>query len=269
MELITQPVQKALSKTGIPLGNYVFNPFRGCLIGCKYCYVQCNRGIKKINKDWGEYLYIKENIIEVLKKELDILNDIRRILIGSTTEAFQPIDRYKQITPVAIELMKSKNIPFVILTKQPDVSEYAELITSLPENMVYITINSEIVRKLFEKRSSPIEERLFAIEKCSKYNVKTIAYIGPFFPFLTDLEELLKKLHKKTKMIYIEAYHPNMGNFEEIKKLLSGNTDTLKVLENERNYYEYWNKTKEDIKKLNSKYEYEIKFFIPNYSKYY
>ncbi len=268
MEILNQKVEKALSRTSIPIGNYVLNPFRGCLIGCKYCYVQCNKVIKKIDKEWGEYLFIKENLIERLEEELNYLKDVKRILIGSTTEPFQLTEKYT-ITIEIINLLKQKNIPFVILTKQPHIAQYVEEISYSKENIVYLTLNSEIIREIFEKRSKSMEDRISAIEKIYKCKIKVIAYIGPFFPFLTDVDHLFKKLHKKIESIYIEAYHPGMGNFEEIKKILKEKEDTLEVLNNSKRYYEYWDKTKSHIEKLNTIYGYKVEFFIPDYNGFY
>lgn len=87
--------QRILNPTSIDLGEYVINPFKGCEFGCIYCYVRGNKTIKKDPRKWGEFIDIRINAPELLKKELK-LKKVKRVLLGSTTECFQPADfKYK------------------------------------------------------------------------------------------------------------------------------------------------------------------------------
>lgn len=269
MKIIFQKVDKALSKTLIPLGNYVLNPYKGCLIGCDYCYVQYNKGIKKIKNEWGEFVVVKENFLKNLENELKNIKDIERVLIGSTTEPFQIVEDQFQHTISSIRLLKKYNIPFVLLTKQPFISNYIEDINYSEKNLIYLTVNSEVIRELFEKRSFPEEGRIRAIEKLYKNNINVIAYIGPFFPELTDVNELFEKLNGKVANVYIEAYHPKMGNFELIKSKLAHRKDIIEILTEKDNYLSYWNNKKMEIEKINEIYNYKLKFFITDYESYY
>ncbi len=269
MEILFQKVDKVLSRTGICLGDYVLNPYKGCLIGCDYCYVQYNKTIKKIDKEWGEFVIIKENFFELLKKELQSIKNIERVLIGSTTEAFQDVECKFQYTISSIKLLREYNIPFVLLTKQPFIAEYVEEINYSEKNLIYLTINSEIIREIFEKRSFPMNERINAIEKLYKNNINVIAYIGPFFPELTNIDELLKDLNGKVSTIYIEAYHPKMGNFEVIKNKLKYKKNILDILSDKNKYISYWYNKKIEIEEIAKGYNYDIKFFINDYDSYY
>ncbi len=269
MEVILQKVDRTLSKTGISLGNYVLNPYKGCTLGCTYCYVQYNKGIKKAGKEWGEFVFIKENFIELFKKELKNTTDISRVLIGSTTEAFQEIEKDFYTTLEMLKLLKENNIPFVLLTKQPYIADYIDLINYSEKNLIYLTVNSEIIRTLFEKRSKPIINRIEAIKKLYLNNIDVIAYIGPFFPELTDINELFESLKDKVKKVYIEAYHPKMGNFFAIREILKDKPEIVDILINKEKYETYWEEKKNEIEELNKNYGFILKFFITNYESYY
>ena len=268
MEILYQNVDKALCKTNIELGNYVLNPYKGCAIGCRYCYVRSNKGIKKINKEWGEYIIVKKNFISLLEKELNEKNDINRVLIGSTTEPFPPLEELS-LTISAIKMLKAKNIPFVMLTRQPVVAKYIDIISYHKENTIYFTVNSETVRAFFEKRSAPQSERIKAIQKLYSAGIKVIAYIGPFFPYITDIERLLESISGRVKKIYIEAYHPKMGNFEEIREILNEKPDVIKIFESKESYCKYWDEVKEKIFTTKKLYDFELKFLVPEYDEYY
>ncbi|MCX7821611.1 MAG: hypothetical protein N2258_08070 [Brevinematales bacterium] len=269
MEILLQKVDKALAKTGIPLGNYVLNPYKGCLVGCDYCYVQYNKGIQKTKKEWGEFVFVKEKFVELLEKELMSIKDIDRVLIGSTTEVFQILEDKFNLIISSIRLLKKYNVPFVLLTKQPFVADYIQDIDYSNRNLIYITVNSEIIRKLFEKRSFPMEERIEAINKLFKNKLNVIAYIGPFFPELTDINEIFEILQGKVSKVYIEAYHPKMGNFSLIKRKLEDRQDILDILMDKHRYVSYWEKKKMEIEEINKLYNYELKFFITQYDSYY
>src|SRR5256885_2097757 len=57
------------------LGDWVLNPYVGCEHGCKHCFCPTMPGVKFFNhhhsqQDWGKYLYLKEGIVEALRKQL-------------------------------------------------------------------------------------------------------------------------------------------------------------------------------------------------------
>lgn len=261
MEIFYQDVDKALCRTNINLADFVLNPYRGCSIGCKYCYAQYNKGIKKLSKEWGKFVIVKKNFLSILEKELEEKTNIKKVLIGSTTEPFQPVEREAGLSIGSIRMLKRKEIPFVLLTKQPFIASFVDELTYHPENTIYFTINSEDVRKIFEENSQPTDERINAIEKLYINGINVIAYIGPYFPFLTDYTSLFRKLEGKVKLICIEAYHPGMGNSTEILKI----APFLKeIISNHIKYYEFWEELKEKIKKECREYGYKIKLIVPD-----
>ena len=51
--------------------DYTINPYVGCEFCCKYCYASyLSNLVKEDNNKWGEFVYIKKNCIDLLKKEL-------------------------------------------------------------------------------------------------------------------------------------------------------------------------------------------------------
>lgn len=46
-----------LSKTGIPVADYVINPYVGCIHSCMFCYVSFMKGLLAIKKDGGGGLF--------------------------------------------------------------------------------------------------------------------------------------------------------------------------------------------------------------------
>lgn len=271
MEIQLIETQRALSLTNIDIADFVINPYKGCQLGCLYCYSRSNKSIKKIKKEWGEYVYIKYNIPILLKQQLECIDkNIKRILIGSTTEPFQPVERKYNITSSILKILKSYNIPIVILTKSNFILDYLELIDS-ENNKIYFTYNSEIVRELFEKRTFPQEQRLKVIGLLNKSKVRLIVYISPVFPFLTDIKTIFENLNGLTKKIYIEGYNAKMGNWEDIKTKLSKDLVLKyeKIFFNEFEYNSYWDEFISFTNDLNSKFNFDIQYFIYPFDSYY
>ena len=100
---------KVLSPTSINLADYVINPYRGCEMGCAYCYSRNNKNMKSRRKDWGNFVDVKINSIEILKKELnDVENTNIKVLLGSITEIFQPVEKKYHLSEKIIKLLREK-----------------------------------------------------------------------------------------------------------------------------------------------------------------
>ena len=85
-------VKQALSRSGLPDIDYALNPYAGCYHGCIYCYARAYTRYKDAAQNWGQVIYIKENIVDVLRKE------VRRkkkgiVGISTITDPYQPIEK--------------------------------------------------------------------------------------------------------------------------------------------------------------------------------
>ena len=270
-EILTE---KALSPTQIDIADFVINPYRGCQYGCIYCYAKNNKNVINRVDDWGNFVDVKINFADRLKEELE-LNKPGRVLIGSVTEVFQPVEENYRITEQVLVLLKSYNIPFVLLTKSVMIQNYIDLLLYSEENEIYFTINSKIVKELFEPVAPSQQLRVQVIEKLVSAGIKVNIYISPFFPELSDYEEifmLIKNLPEKHKIgLYFESYNIQAGTWNEISKMLD--VRILKKFEQiyktESAYYDYWNTIKQNITEFNENYGFLLKFFIYPYNNYY
>jgi DNA repair photolyase len=275
MEIKIINTQKVLSPTQISLADYVINPYRGCEFGCLYCYSQENKNIK--DNGFFETLGVKINAPELLERELRYKKP-KRVLFGSTTECFQYQELKYRLMDKILKLLNSYNIAYTILTKSHLIKEYLPLIAQNQENKIYFTFNcaADNTAKLLEKKSPNIQQRLLTLEKILAKNIALRIHIGPFIPYLSSLEEILKKLPKDIKEIDIELYHQQMGNFAEILKTVDGNiskelADKLAAIyKNEENYLKFAEGLKQEVMKWKEKFS-NAKFFyiVPDFNKFY
>ena len=260
MEIKLINAQKALALTNIELADYVINPYKGCQIGCLYCYTRTNKAIQKEKKEWGEYVYVKHNIPELLEKELSGIQNIKRVLIGSTTEPLQPVEEKYKITYDVLKILKSHDIPVVILSKINFIVNYLDLLDYSKKNKIYFTYNSEIIWEMFEKRSYPPKDRLKIIESINNSNIDMVVYIGPVFPFLTNV-----------KKIYFEGYNAKLGNWTDIKEKMDENLilNYKKIFFIESEYDKYWDDFITQTNELNKKFGFDLQYFIYPFDSFY
>lgn len=266
---------RILSPTSINLADYVINPYRGCEFGCTYCYSKNNKNMTGRREKWGEFVDVKINSPDLFKKELNKIKDKHiRVLLGSITEVFQPVEQEFQIVREILHILKDENIPCVILTKSILIKEYLDLLTYSADNIIYITYNTAIIKKLFEKATPDYNLRLEVMNMILAKKIKLTVYISPYLPFLSDFKVImddLTKLSDRNFHLYFENYNLKMGNWSEIKNKIP--EDILKkyfnIFSHSAHYYDYWDKIQKDILEYNKKFNYTIKFFIYPYDDYY
>jgi len=271
MEIIFIKTEKALAISNINIADFVLNPYRGCYFGCLYCYSRANKNINKIKKTWGEFIYIKENFVQILKNEIEKNKNIKRILIGSTTDPLQYFEEKFKIFENIIDILKFYKIPVTILTKSVLIKNFVDKLKYSNNNIIYLTFNSGIVRLLFEPKSFKMEERIEAMKIIRANNINLIAYISPVFPYLTNESEILEKLNGIVKNVYFENYNIKLGNWDEVKTKLDRKLLEFynKIFFNKAEYENFWQNFIKSVENLNKKFNFNIKFFIYPFNSYY
>lgn len=110
--------KSAISKCGFPGGGWCINPYVGCGHNCQYCYARFMKRFTNHLEEWGNFIDVKVNITEVLKKEINRPKFQKgRIYIGTVTDPYQPIEGKYQLTRKILEILKNYKNPISILTK--------------------------------------------------------------------------------------------------------------------------------------------------------
>lgn len=276
MEIKETKTQRILSPTQINLGDYAINPYKGCALGCLYCYVQQNKNIKNKKKEWGDFVEVKTNASQALKKEL-LNKNPQRILIGSTTECFQYVEKKYGITSSLLKILNEKNIPYTILTKSTLIKDYLDIIAGNKKNKIYYTFNVSEQKyiNILEKKSPSLDKRLATIKEIIKHKIGLRIHIGPYIPFISSLKKILEILPAEIKEFDIELYHKKMGNFNAILKLIE-NKEGSKTAEEIKHvyakyiyYYGFAQSLKKEVEKQSHKTNSNFYFILPEYNQFY
>ncbi len=165
--------------------DYSLNPYVGCAFGCAYCYAAFFVPDEAQARDWGNWVDIKVNALALLKRRTtDVAG--KRILIGSATDPYQPLEQRVRLTRAILNLLAGvRPQPNVhVQTRSPFVEQDIELFQKFDHLTVGISVTTddESVSRRFEPRCAPIERRLQAAERLAKAGVKVILSLAPLLP---------------------------------------------------------------------------------------
>ncbi len=220
----------------LPGCDFVINCYTGCRFGCSYCYASfMGRFVDKKINDWGNYVYVKINAPELLKKELTKLKDKgkgKTILLSSVTDPFQGAEAKYQLSSKCLEVLADYGFEgeVSILTKSPLVLNVLPILKRLKNVDVGLTITStdDKISRYFEKFAPNVTQRLETLKKLNEAGIKTYAFFGPLLPhFVANKEEIKKVLdaiyQTGTRELFIE--HINLSKYikdrmlEELKEV--------------------------------------------------
>lgn len=213
-----------LTRCGIPGIDFVINPYVGCRFGCKYCYASfMGRFVNKKIEDWGEYVYVKINTPELLKKELKKLKNKgkgKEVFLSSVTDPYQGLEAKYKLTRQCLQILLEFGYQgFIsILTKSDLVLRDIDIFRQLQNVAVGLTVTSadDGISRYFEKYAPPVSARFSALKILNQNKIRTYAFIGPLLPHFVGDNDSLEKIFKKlaeigTKDLYVE--HLNLTTY--------------------------------------------------------
>lgn len=209
-------IDRILNPTSIDLGEYVINPYKGCAYGCLYCYVRSNKTSLRSARSWGSYVDVRANAVKLLEKEL-LVEKPTCVLLGSTTECFQPIEQKYGLTRRILEMLNKHKVYYVILTRSPLIQEYVSLLESGFCKKVYFSVNdfSSELKTVLEPASPSFELRCRAIKKLLKKGISVVPYVCPVLPGITDIVRFFD-IFSDLKNIDFEGLNSNLKNIKDI-----------------------------------------------------
>lgn len=172
------------------------NPYRGCEHGCVYCYARPTHTWlgHSAGLDFETEIYHKANAAEKLRQELGAKNyQCSYIVLGSNTDAYQPVERKLATTRSLLEVFAECRHPVSIITKSSLVERDIDILAQMASNglanvLVSMTTLSKDMARLMEPRAATPKRRLEVIEKLTCAGIPTGALIAPVIPVLTDHE---------------------------------------------------------------------------------
>lgn len=263
MKINTIQCKTLLTKSRLPEADYCINPYIGCLHSCVYCYARFMKRFTGHDKPWGHFLDVKINAPEILAKELAKKPKKGMALIGSVTDAYQPVEQKYRLTRTILEILLQRDFPVSILTKSKLVVRDLDLFKQFSKCEVGLTVTTtdqKIVRN-FEPYSSAPQQRIEALEILHQGGITTYAFIGPILPKLTNLEDIFAAIQNKVDFIMAEGLNLKCGNRQAIQDVLKKKYPDYLLLYQSGFDKKYWDKIEEQLRALSRKFSIPLKRF--------
>lgn len=215
MEYIPIQCKSAIRKVkgGMPYQHDV-NIYRGCEHGCLYCYALYSHDYLE-DKQFYDHIYYKENIIEVLEKEISKPSWKKQIInFGSVSDSYQPCEKEFQFMRDVLKLFIKYQNPINISTKSTLILRDLDLLNELSQvafvNITCtVTCADEAIQKIIEPRAATSLERMKVLQIIKQ---KTNASVGilmmPIIPYITDSYENMEAIYKLAKQIQLDYVVP-------------------------------------------------------------
>ena len=217
-------VNDYLTKSNLPASDYVINPYIGCPHGCKYCYASFMKRFTQHKEDWGTFIDIKKCSKKINLKKIEH----KRVFLSSVTDCYNQFEEKYELTRNILEQLVNVECELSISTKSKLILRDLDLLKKMKNLTVSMSINTldENFKNDMDNASS-IHDRLNTLKELHKNGIKTVLFMSPIFPYITDFKEIidvsknfineywfenlnLRGSYKQTIFKYIENKYPNL-----------------------------------------------------------
>lgn len=190
MNVKTVEAKDYVTKSNLPASDYVINPYVGCPHGCKYCYASFMKRFTNHKEPWGEFIDVKKcnKAININKLEG------KRVFLSSVTDCYNEYEKEYKLTRSILESLVNCKCELSISTKSDLILRDIDILKNMKNLTVSISINTldENFKNDMDKASS-ISARLSALRTLHENGIKTVLFMSPIFPYITDCENIISK----------------------------------------------------------------------------
>jgi DNA repair photolyase len=201
-ELRTRSLLGHCSSPRMPF-TWTVNPYRGCAMGCRYCYAAYTHEFMGITtpETFHSLVYVKTGGEEETARRLArLVKKGERIALGSATDPYQPGEAQWRVTRRFLELVAQyRHVRLGIVTKGALVLRDLELLqkiharSDLGIHVSLVTPHAELARKL-DPWAPPPDVRIEVMRRLVEAGLHTSLGLAPVLPGLTDDEPSLDLL---------------------------------------------------------------------------
>ena len=208
VEYFEIPARSILNRTkpNMPF-RWTINPYRGCEIGCKYCYARYAHEFMELDPaEFEDKIYAKASPGHLLRQELGrVRHKDEGIAIGTATDPYQPAERRFGRTRSILEVFaKERGWHLGLITKSDLITRDLDLFREIARRnvlSVHITVTTvdEKLARLLEPRAPRPELRLQAVQQLRSAGVAVGVNPNPIMPGITDSDESLEAVARAAR----------------------------------------------------------------------
>jgi DNA repair photolyase len=203
--LATRSLMNHCTSPRVPF-PWTVNPFRGCAMGCRYCYAAYTHEFLGLSgqDDFHTLVYVKQPDGPDTERALD--RAVRRgelVALGTATDPYQPAEAEARVTRRFLEAVaRRRGVRLALVTKGALVLRDLALLrrihrtSRLTVNVSLVSTRDDLLRRLEPWAPSP-ETRLRVLGQLVGAGLDAGLSIAPVLPGLTDGEAVLDDLMRR------------------------------------------------------------------------
>ena len=226
-----------MTKSNAPLGGYSVNPYVGCPHACKYCYASFMKRFTGHTEDWGTFMDVKEwPVITNPRKYAG-----QKVIVGTVTDGYNPLEEKFGKTRLLLEQLKDSGADILICTKSDLVLRDMDLLMEINRrNRLTVSWSVNTLDENFKNdmdSAVSIERRIAAMKKVYDAGIRTVCFVSPVFPGITDFEAIFERVKNQCDLFWLENLNLRGGFKKTILDYIAGKRPELVQL-----YDEIYNK---------------------------
>jgi len=244
--------------------NYQVDPYIGCEHYCYYCYA-----LNQSETDWTKEILIYKDITDQLNNELSKIPP-QTIYMGWHTDPYQPCEAEYRQTRQVLELLLEKGFSASILTKSDLILRDIDVLEKMDNASVSVSVafNNNHIRQQFKSNTIYTEDRITALRKLRKADIKTSALICPVMPYITDVTSLIDMLAPHTDVIWVyglSIQERSDRNWQNVEGILNSHFPNLKerieaVIFSKDHHY--WIQLRQDLVELQKNRQFNLNIHL-------
>ena len=227
----TARVKDYLTKTKLTTLDYVINPYVGCPNKCLYCYAAYMSSFSKHKEEWGEFIDVKHTRKRI--NTFKIKN--KKVMISTVTDPYNPFEEKYRITRMIMEQLVNSEAYISVVTKSKLVLRDIDLFKKMKhiEIVLSISLLDENLKKKLEPNSSSIEDRVETLKILRQNGIKTVVFISPIIPQITDFKRIVEKTKEFTDEYWFDRLNLRSSFKTKMFKFINDEYPIFKSLYND------------------------------------
>jgi DNA repair photolyase len=183
--------------------EWTVNPYRGCAMGCRYCYATYTHEFMGITapESFHSTVFVKRGAEDETARRLaPIVRRGARIALGTATDPYQPGEPEEGVTRRFLETVaQHRGVRLGITTKGAAILRDLDILkriharSALSIHISLVSLDAALLRKV-EPWAPPPEVRIEVLRRLAAAGLPVGLSVAPILPALTDAEGDLRAL---------------------------------------------------------------------------
>jgi DNA repair photolyase len=209
-----------LNRSGRGFSDYTLNAYLGCAFGCSYCYVPIMRARRgqMDERAWGGWVQVKVNAPDVLRREMLGVPPEARIMIGTATDSWQPLEKKYGISRRILEELAYYPNHVSILTRSPLLLRDIDILRRMPDVSVGVSLPTfdERARRVFEPRAPAVAGRVHLVRRLVQAGLRVSLFLCPILYGVGDSAEAVRDYLRRAAELGVARVICDMMSYTQV-----------------------------------------------------